>query len=150
MCALMAAALLGSTFSGQLPLSEDLAKVPGNALGFVHVRVDDLTKSPAFKLYHDLLPKAGPDALALLERRIEPSPLAIDRVTVVVMLPQPGSNDPEVMALIHVAKPLDVKTLTAGLEGANGVYRLRGNHALQILGKQTFAIEIIRSEDLDD
>lgn len=134
-------------------LPEDLGRVPGNALGFVHVRVEELVKSPALKMYRDLLPKAGAEAMAMLETRITPSPLAIDRVTVVVMPPGAGEREPGVAVFIHTKTPLDEKALLANLEQVVSPqkvvsYRFTRDGVLQIVGKNTLMLGSPSAPDL--
>jgi hypothetical protein len=125
-------------------LPEDLKHVPGGAIGFVHVRAADLWKSSWFKVYHDMLPKMGPETLARLEDRVTPPLSAIDRVTAVFLPPAPKSRELEVAALIHVTSPLETRKLLAGLkeikEGTTTFYLLPKEGSLQILDKNTLLI----------
>src|SRR5882724_4375019 len=125
-------------------LPEDLKQVPGGAIGFVHVRAADLWKTSWFKVYRDILPKMGPETLALLEDRISPPISSIDRVTVVFLAPTPKSRGPEFAALIHVTSPLEKGKLLAGLkevkEGGTTFYLLPKEGSLQVLDKNTFLI----------
>jgi prepilin-type processing-associated H-X9-DG protein len=125
-------------------LPEDLRHVPGGAVGFAHIRAADLWKSPAFKVYRDMLPKMGVDVLSILEDRITPPLSSIDRVTLVFLAPTPKSRGPEFAALIHVTTPLETRKLLAGLkevtEGQTKFYLLPREGSLQILDKNTLLI----------
>jgi len=120
----------------------NLSHVPGNALGFVHVQTAEVWKSSWLKIYREILPRAGDEALALLESRIVPSLSTITRVTVVALPPNPQRGaDPEFAVLLHLNKALDEKKFVDGLEavqeGGAGFYRLRGDIAMQVLDKYT-------------
>ncbi len=125
-------------------LPEDLAHVPGDAIGFVHVRTAELWKSPMFKMYRDILPKIDADALSMLEDRITPSLASIDRVTVVFLAPTPQSRGPEFAFLVHTTKPLEKQKLIAGLkeakEGDVTFYLLPRDGSLRILDPNTLLI----------
>ncbi|MFO0865617.1 MAG: DUF1559 domain-containing protein [Gemmataceae bacterium] len=137
-----------------LPL--DLKQVPGNALGFVHIRTHDLWNSPMMKLHRDGLLKAGPEAVKLIEQRISPDPSTIDRVTVVLFPPARPGRSIEPAIFIHLSKDVDEKKATEGFEPMqvrtkNGMatYYAHRDIALRILDKRTiqfgtpFAAEIL-------
>ena len=71
-------------------LPADLAMVPADALGFVHVRLADVWKHDALKEYRRIVEKAGPRALAALDAQFVPPPSTIDRVTAVALPPARG------------------------------------------------------------
>src|SRR5579862_2507656 len=60
------------------PLPEDLAAVPGDALGFIHIRVADVWKSDALKELRDTVMKAGDKALQGFDKRFVPAPSSIE------------------------------------------------------------------------
>jgi hypothetical protein len=135
--------LLLSPFAAQAQeLPEDLASVPGNAIGFAHFRLEDLSKTAYFKMYADLLAKAGPELNAILNSRIAPPLSTIDRATMIVVPPGAQARDPEIALILHFNKPIDISAVTAGL--AKQVtpqkatyYVLPAKGVLQVLGKQT-------------
>jgi hypothetical protein len=57
--------------------------VPADAAGFVHVRVADLWRSEALSELRQILAKAGPGALQLLEQKYVPAPADVESVTVI-------------------------------------------------------------------
>src|SRR5580700_2206229 len=82
--AIVAAPAPGAQDSASAPLPPDLAAVPANALGFVHIRVADIWKSDALKEFREMVLQAGDEALAAFDKRFLPAPSSIDRLTVVV------------------------------------------------------------------
>lgn len=89
-------------------LPGDLALIPGDALGFAHVRVAEVWKSDALKPFRKMLDKAGPTAFDTLDRDFSPSPSTLDRVTTVVL---PPSNtvtpDLRTVTVLAFSKPFD-------------------------------------------
>ncbi|HVK15443.1 MAG TPA: DUF1559 domain-containing protein [Fimbriiglobus sp.] len=90
---------------GDLPA--DLAMVPADALGFVHVRLADVWKHDALKEYRRIIEKAGPQALAALDSQFVPPPSTIDRITAVALPPQGDRSDPSVLAILSFSAPFD-------------------------------------------
>jgi hypothetical protein len=92
----------------QAPLPPDLAAVPADALGFVHVRVADIWKSDALKEIREIVLQAGDEALAAFDKRFLPTPSSIDRLTVVVF-PQDAdfARTPTFCAILSFNKPFD-------------------------------------------
>ncbi|MFL5342322.1 MAG: DUF1559 domain-containing protein [Gemmataceae bacterium] len=127
----------------------DLAAVPGNALGFVHVRVAELWKSDAFKDLRGMVEKAGSDALAAFDKRFVPAPSSIDRLTVVILMPDGGTGgEPPLVAIISTSAPFDdAKLVKAALSepkeekaGEKRFYTdMKTGVGLQVIDKQTFA-----------
>src|SRR5438128_12675618 len=68
--------------AGDDALPADLALVPADGLGFVHVRLADIWKSEYFKEWRDTVLKAGNEALAAFDNRFVLTPSSIDRLTV--------------------------------------------------------------------
>ncbi|QJW92691.1 DUF1559 family PulG-like putative transporter [Frigoriglobus tundricola] len=69
---------------GELPA--DLALVPADAAGFVHVRLADAWKNEVMDGFRKTWEKAGPKALAALDKQFVPAPSAISRGTAFVLL----------------------------------------------------------------
>lgn len=90
--AFMAAVLLfrpGSepaAVAAQPPVDADLALVPADAVGFVHVRAADLWKNDLFALARQTFEKAGPKALAALDAQFVPKLSTFERVTAFLLL----------------------------------------------------------------
>src|SRR5580700_6881256 len=85
--AIVAAPAPGAQDSASAPLPPDLAAVPADALGFVHVRVADIWKSDALKEFRETVMRAGPKALIGFDKRFLPAPSSIDRLTFVLVAP---------------------------------------------------------------
>ncbi len=110
------------------PLPADLALVPPDATGFVHVRLADLWANDVMKGFRDTWAKAGPDALAALDKQFVPAPSTISRGTVFVTLDDRG---PAVVGVLAFSKAFDAAQVVKGLfpkvaeEKVNGktVYR---------------------------
>jgi hypothetical protein len=71
----------------------ELAMVPGDAVGFVHFRARDVWHSPHFAEFRKVIEKAGPEAVAALDRNFVPAPSSLDRITIVLM-DNPGAPKP--------------------------------------------------------
>ncbi|MDY3562343.1 DUF1559 domain-containing protein [Gemmata sp. JC673] len=67
-------------------LPADLAMVPADATGFVHVRLADLWKNEVMEGFRKTWEKAGPKALAELDRQFVPAPSTISRGTAFVLI----------------------------------------------------------------
>ncbi len=67
-------------------LPTDLALVPADAVGFVHVRLADLWKNEVMDGFRKTWEKAGPKALAALDAQFVPAPSTVSRTTAFVML----------------------------------------------------------------
>src|SRR5437899_8115969 len=98
--------LTGAGRAGE-PAAADLAAVPADALGFVHVRLADIWRSEHFKPWRATVLKAGEEALAAFDRRFIPAPSSVERVTVVVVAPSPVHGEPQVFAILHTSKAID-------------------------------------------
>ncbi|MCI0681002.1 MAG: DUF1559 domain-containing protein [Gemmataceae bacterium] len=96
----------GPLSAGQPALPPDLAFVPADGVGFIHVRLADVWKSEHFKEWRDTLLKAGDEALAAFDKRFVPAPSTIDRLTMFVSRIQPGQNDPEFAIILTTTKPI--------------------------------------------
>ncbi|MFO0847461.1 MAG: DUF1559 domain-containing protein [Gemmataceae bacterium] len=88
-------------------LPPDLALVPGDALGFVHVRLADIWKQDSLKEYRDIFRRAGPKALASLDEQFVPAPSTIDRVTAVLLSLDPQQGNPAFAAIARFSAPFD-------------------------------------------
>ena len=83
-----------SVAAAQDKLPPDLALVPADALGFVHVRVADVWKSEPLKEWRTMILKAGDEALAAFDKRFVPAPSSIERITAMLLAPAPGERQP--------------------------------------------------------
>lgn len=88
-------------------LPPDLALVPADAQGFVHVRLADIWKSEPFKEWRTTILKAGDQALAAFDKRFVPAPSSIERLTAILMPPGPGEREPDVLVVLATSKPID-------------------------------------------
>lgn len=108
--AALTATLSGSTMprAGDGALPADLAFVPADGIGFVHVRLGEIWKSEHFKEWRETLQKAGDEALAAFDRRFVPAPSTIDRLTAFVTAPSaPDQREPNVVVILATTKPID-------------------------------------------
>src|SRR5262245_19145499 len=87
-------------------LPADLVAVPGNAAGFLRVRVSDLWQCEFLKELRASVMKAGPKALEAFDQRFFPAPSSIERVTVIMLDPRAG-GDPPFVGIISCSKPFD-------------------------------------------
>ncbi len=87
-------------------VGSDLAAVPGDALGFVHVRVADVWKTDAMADIRKVFDKAGAKALGELDAQFVPAPSTIERVTMVV-LPGAKPGDVSLTTMLAFSKPFD-------------------------------------------
>jgi prepilin-type processing-associated H-X9-DG protein len=129
------------------PMPPDLALVPADAAGFVHVRVADLYKSEHFREFRQVLSKAGDDALKAFNSRFVPAPNTVDRVTLFFFAPAGGGRvEPAVVAVITTSAPFDrdrlVKSLIEGnaKQDGNVFADERGTVAVNIPGDHLFAL----------
>ncbi len=85
-------------------LDADLAAIPADALGFVHLRAAELVRHPKFAPIRDTFLKAGPKALAHLDTLSVPPISTLERVTLVVI----GQKDEEPFAYVIFRFTADV------------------------------------------
>ena len=76
-------------------LPTDLALVPADALGFLHVRVGEVWRSDAFKEWRDTVMKAGAPALAAFDQRFFPTPSSVERTTLYFNPPEKDEREPQ-------------------------------------------------------
>ena len=84
----------------------DLALVPADAAGFVHVRFADLWKNDLFAGLKKTWERAGAKALAALDKQFVPAPSSQERATVFVLL-DPASGEPRPYGIIRFSAPFD-------------------------------------------
>jgi hypothetical protein len=72
--------------SPRLGQAEELALVPGDAVGFVHIRARDIWKTEFLADFRKIIEKAGPENLSLFEEEFFARPSALDRVTLVALV----------------------------------------------------------------
>lgn len=72
--------------AAQPAAADDLALVPADAVGFIHVRAADLWKNEVFAGFRQLFEKAGPKALAALDAQFVPKISTFDRATGFLLL----------------------------------------------------------------
>lgn len=102
------AALTQEPKAEKAALPADLAAVPNDSLGFVHVKLASLWKNEALKDVRTILEKAGAKAIEAFDNRFTPAPSSIDRVT--AYMPAPDfANQPQFdfVIILAVNKPYD-------------------------------------------
>ncbi len=97
-------------------LTADLALVPGNAGGFIHVQVAKIWKTDAMKEIRKIAERAGPKALKALDADFKPMPSTLERVTMVLLpLPEKGARvEPKIITILAFSEPFvadDVRKL---------------------------------------
>jgi hypothetical protein len=92
-------------------LAADLELIPGDALGFVTIRVADIVKSDVGKQILDGLKNAQGNPLALMEQQFGVSLGDIERVSIVV----PSMEFTTVWAVVLFSKPVDQTKISAGM-----------------------------------
>jgi len=137
---------LPSTGRAGEALPADLAFVPADALGFVHVRLADVWRSPHFKMWRETVLQAGEPALAAFDQRFIPAPSSVDCLTVVVAAPGPGDRDPQVLAILRTSRAIDreafIKHTLPGakeeqINGKTHHFDLRGKIGVTFLDDRT-------------
>src|SRR5439155_2302218 len=83
--ALLIVAVAAASGRAADPLPADLALVPADAVGFVHVRAKDLWASDLASGLRSMVEKAGPKAVAAFDTQFYPAPSTIDRGTVILL-----------------------------------------------------------------
>src|SRR5437868_117380 len=95
-----------SPAAGPSPTADpDLALVPADALGFVHVRVADLYRSEHFREFRQLLAKAGDEAISAFNSRFVPAPASVDRVTFLVLPLAGDQREPQPVGALRTSRP---------------------------------------------
>ncbi|MFM8273287.1 MAG: hypothetical protein ACKODX_13310, partial [Gemmata sp.] len=116
-------------------LPPDLALVPADAVGFAHVRLADLWRNEVMAGFRQTWEKAGPKALAELDRQFVPAPSSLSRGTVFVTLDD--KKKPQAVGVLAFSAPFDpaavVKTYlpnsTTEKVGGKTVYRSPASEA---------------------
>jgi hypothetical protein len=115
-------------------LSTDLNLIPGNAAGFIHVRVADLWNNELLTDVRRLLSKAGQQALQTFDHKFVPSVSTIDRVTLILpnaqTLQKPFPDvDPEAVSALCVvttSKPFDAEQLYKAMAPEGRIKKHKG------------------------
>ncbi|MDB5313652.1 MAG: hypothetical protein JWO38_7854 [Gemmataceae bacterium] len=84
----------------------DLAMVPADAAGFVHVRLADVWKNDLFAGLRKTWEKAGEKAIAALDKQFVPAPSSVDRATAFVVL-DPETKEPRPFGVLRFSAPFD-------------------------------------------
>jgi hypothetical protein len=88
-------------------LPVDLALVPADALGFIHVRGADLWKSEILAGFRATFEKAGPKILAALDNKFAPKLSTFDRLTVFA-LKDNNKDEPAIFGIFRFTKPFEI------------------------------------------
>jgi Protein of unknown function (DUF1559) len=102
-----AAVLLAQVPSRAQDLPADLALVPGDAAGFVHLRVADIWKHEMMRTVRDTVQSAGVKALTAFEKQVYPSPSTIDRASIVLLPPKDDREPPTVVGIVRFTEAID-------------------------------------------
>src|SRR5580692_3909953 len=97
------------TVAAQEPtaLPTDLALVPADAAGFVHIRGADLWKSEIFSGFRTTFAKAGPKALAALESQFVPKPSTFERFSGFLLYSE-NKRDAELYGILKFSAPFEI------------------------------------------
>jgi prepilin-type processing-associated H-X9-DG protein len=113
------------------PLPPDLAAVPADALGFVHIRVAEVWKCDALKEMRETILKAGEKALQGFDQRFLPAPSSIERLTVVILPPRDPLliNDQGVLAILGFNRAFDAdEVVKASMQNATEKKTTNGSY----------------------
>ncbi|MCE9563036.1 MAG: DUF1559 domain-containing protein [Planctomycetes bacterium] len=72
----------------------ELAMVPADAAGFIHIRARDIWKLETLAEFRKAVDKAGPDSLKILDDGFVPAPSTLDRMTAVFLRSDPDEMPP--------------------------------------------------------
>ena len=130
-------------------LPPDLACVPHDAIGVVHVRAAELWTSDLFTPYREAFLKAGPRALGVLDTRFPLALSSVERLTTVVLTPGDGP-EPSVGLVVRTNKPFDGAKLAVGFfpdakqqtsrDGIRFYFDERSRLAFRAFDERTFVI----------
>ena len=149
---LLAAAFARPVAAQALPA--DLAFVPPDALGFVHVRVADLVKNKAFADYRAYYEKAGAKAIAAFDGQFAPRPSTLDRVTIYAL--PAGKPNESLVLIVQFTQPFDLDAVRAGflpnakrLKGTKEVLYLDESSGFVMFaaGPQTLVVDMARTTE---
>lgn len=110
-------------------LPTDLALVPADAVGFIHIRLADIWKNEVLAGFRKTWEKAGEKAIGTLDQQFVPAPSTFSRGTVFVLFD--AKKKPQPVGILAFSAPFDpmqvVKTYlpnhTAEKVGTKTVYR---------------------------
>jgi hypothetical protein len=128
------AAPFGTPAARAQELPADLALVPADAVGFIHVRLADLWKNEVMAGFRKTWEKAGPKALATLDKQFVPAPSTISRGTAFVLLDD--KKKPQAVGVLAFSAPFDPMTV---------VKTYLPNHTTEKVGNKT----VYRSPDVE-
>jgi hypothetical protein len=99
-------------------LPSDLALVPADAVGFAHIRGADLWKHEMFAGLRATFEKAGPKAIATLDKQFVPKPSTFERFTGFVLLDE--RKEPLPYGILRFSEPFEIaEVVTAYLPKAS-------------------------------
>src|SRR5215210_3484373 len=108
--------LLAAPAVAQPKLPPDLALVPQDGLGFVHVRVAELWGHESLKDVRDILKKAGGQALTALDKRFGDLPSNVERITMWMgPTTKEYSIDGDFLFVVRLVRPADPAVLRTAL-----------------------------------
>ena len=113
-------------------LPTDLALVPADAAGFIHIRLADIWKNDVLAGFRKTWEKAGPKALAALDTQFVPAPSTISRGTAFVLLDD--KKRPQAVGIL---------TFSAAFDPMQVVKAYLPNHTTEKVGTKT----VYRSPD---
>ncbi len=88
-------------------LPTDLAMVPGDAAGFVHLKLSTIWKHDMMRTVRDTIQSAGVRALTAFEKQVYPSPSTLESATIVLLPPKDDREPPTVVGIIRFNQEID-------------------------------------------
>jgi hypothetical protein len=106
----------------KLGVANEIAMIPADSIGFVHLRARDVWKSEQFAEVRKIIEKAGPDVLAALDENFVPAPSSLDHLTLVLMKnpdadPVPSSRK-QLIQMPEGIEPVGVLSFTEKYDAA--------------------------------
>jgi prepilin-type processing-associated H-X9-DG protein len=151
--------LISSAASADEPKSQqvpsELAWVPSNCTGFVHIRFAELWDGPLGRNARKILATSEPQAFENIEKSLGISLSQIDQVTIVLPEFAPGMANPPFVARITTTEAFDPQRLVSSLGASpedggpqqakiSGMYKLRNGGAIHLTGPR--ALTFFESE----
>ena len=109
---------VGAPKGPELVPVHELALVPTDAAGFIHIRARDFWKSELLTDLRSLVDKAGAGALAKLDEGFAPAPSSLDRVTLVFFHDSKPSLFPSTLKILSEIAPVGILTFTEAFDEA--------------------------------
>ena len=121
--------------------------IPADALVLIHVRLADIWKSDSFSEMRRILLKAGPEALQAFDRRFEPAPSSLDRLTIMMAAPREGAGEPAFAFYLTTSTQFDPDKLMQKMF-PQGQAKRAGNAQYHVDDKAGLAVHIVNRQTI--